>query len=178
MNKESPSKPVILQIEGIIYLIRGQKVMLDSDLAKIYGTTTTKLNQQVSRNRNRFPPDFMFQLSYQEVRFLISQNVISSSWGGRRKLPYVFTEHGAVMLAGVLNTPTAVSSSVGIVRAFIKMRELLLSHKELAEKLDKLEKRYDAQFQVVFNSIRELINTKPTTEFPAKPKRKLGFQKD
>jgi hypothetical protein len=125
-------------IERKIYLIRGEKVMLDSDLAKLYGVTTKRLNEQVRRNLKRFPLDFMFQ------------------HGGRRYLPYVFTEQGVAMLSSVLNSERAILVNVEIMRTFVKLRKMITSHAELTKKLDALEKKYDAQFKVVFDAIREL----------------------
>jgi len=147
--------------------------MLDSDLAEIYGTTTKRLNEQVKRNKDRFPPAFMFQLSYQEFADLKSQFATSRSWGGRRKPPNVFTEHGTIMLASIINTPVAIIASVEVVNTYVRLREMLLSHKDLAHKLATLEKKYDAQFKVVFSSIRELMK-------PVQPrkKRKLGFHSE
>jgi len=134
--------------------------MLDADLARLYGVPTRRLNEQVKRNRDRFPPDFMFRLTRDEFHDLKSQIATSSSaWGGRRALPNAFTEHGAVMLASVLKSPTAVHTSVLVVRAFIKLRRLLRAHAELARKLDVLESKYDAQFRVVFAAIRELMES-------------------
>jgi len=159
-------------IEHSILVIRGKKVMLDSDLAVIYGVTTSRLNEQVKRNIARFPDDFMFQLTQEESVRLISQIATSNTGrGGRRKLPYAFTEHGAVMLASVLNSPVAIDASVQVVRAFVKLRQLLASHAELARKLNTLEKKYDAQFMEVFKAIRELMQP---TEHPGK--RKIGFR--
>lgn len=162
----------IEQIENKILLIRGQKVMLDSDLADLYGVKTGRLNEQVRRNRERFPEDFMFQLTKEETVALRSQFAISKGQrGGRRYAPFVFTEHGAIMAASVLNTRRAIEVSVFVVRAFIKLREVLATHKELARKLEEMEKKYDAQFKVVFDAIRELMS--PPTK---KQIRKLGFQ--
>lgn len=159
------------EIVAAIHVVRGQRVMLDSDLAVLYGVTTGRLNEQVKRNRGRFPADFMFRLQATEARSLISQFAISNSGrGGRRKLPNVFTEHGAVMLASVLNTPIAVATSVEVVRAFLRLRQLLESNAELARKLDALEKRYDGQFRVVFEAIRELMNPPPA------PAKRVGFR--
>jgi hypothetical protein len=156
------------RIERAILLIRGHRVMLDEDLAELYGVTTKRLNEQVKRNVDRFPPDFMFQLSLQEFTNLRSQ-IATSRWGGRRTPPYAFTEHGAVMLASVLNSPIAVHASVEVVRAFVRLRQLLASHQELARKLMALEKKYDAQFKIVFDAIRELMK-------PPEPKRRdIGF---
>ena len=142
------------RIEKSIYLIRGQKVILDSDLAAIYGIPTFRFNEAVKRNRDRFPGDFMFQLTREELGILISQNAISKPGrGGRRTLPYVFTEHGAVMAANILKSPLAVQMSIIVVRAFIKMREMLIEQRDLAKKLINLENKYDKQFKVVFDAI-------------------------
>ena len=164
----------IIPLESIahqIYFFRGHKVMLDVDLASLYGVSTKRLNEQVKRNRDRFPDDFMFQLRETEVAILRSQIATSNKrHGGRRTLPYVFTEHGAVMLASVLNSPIAVRASVQVVRAFVRLRELLSTHKELARKLEELEKKYDEQFKVVFEAIRALM------EPPEEPdKEPIGF---
>jgi hypothetical protein len=157
------------RLERSILLIRGQRVMLDEDLAALYGVTTKRLNEQVRRNVDRFPPDFMFQLSLEEFTHLRSQ-IATARWGGRRTPPYAFTEHGAVMLASVLNSPIAVHASIEVVRAFVRLRQLLASHEELARKLMTLEKKYDAQFKVVFDAIRALMK-------PPEPKRRsIGFQ--
>lgn len=157
-------------IERKIYLIHGQKVMLDSDLAELYGVTTKRLNEQVRRNADRFPKDFMFQLSSVEFESLRSHFATSSlQHGGRRYLPFVFTEHGALMAASVLNTPLAVEVSIYVVRAFVKLREMIASHKDLAKKLEELEKKYDAQFRIVFDAIRELMIP------PDEDKGKIGF---
>jgi len=145
--------------------------MLDADLAELYGVTTKRLNEQVKRNASRFPGDFMFQLTPDETRILRSQFATSrSGWGGRRALPYAFTEHGAVMLASVLNSPTAVDASVQVVRAFVRLREILATHKDLARKLEDLEKKYDARFRVVFDAIRKLMAP------PERPRRQIGFR--
>jgi len=162
------------RIEQLIYLIRGQKVMLDSDLAEIYGLTTTRLNQQARRNRDRFPGDFAFQLTQQEFEALMLQIATSKKGrGGRRKLPWVFTEHGAIMLASVLNSPVAVQASVRVVRAFVRLRELLASNRELAQKLAELERKlegHDAAIRNIFEAIRQLLT-------PSQPKhREIGFQ--
>ncbi len=158
------------QIEKSILVIRGHKVMLDSDLARIYGVTTKRLNEQARRNIDRFPEDFMFQLTEIEEDILRSQIATSSEdWGGRRYRPFVFTEHGAVMLASVLNSPIAVSASVQVVRAFIRLRQLLSSHIELSKKLDALEGKYDGQFRIVFDAIRQLMTS------PEIPRRRIGI---
>jgi len=159
------------RIERSILLIRGHKVMFDSDLAELYGVSTKRLNQQVKRNSDRFPEDFMFQLSAEEFANLRSQ-FATASWGGRRTPPYAFTEHGAVMLASVLNSPVAVRASIEVVRAFVRLRQMLASHEDLARKLAVLEKKYDAQFKVVFDAIRQLM-TPPTPQ-----QRRIGFHKD
>ncbi len=162
----------IEQVENAIVLIRGEKVILDSDLAKLYGVTTTRLNEQVRRNQSRFPEDFAFRLTKSEFANLISQFATSSaSHGGRRKPPLVFTEHGAIMAANVLNSKTAVEMSVEVVRAFVRLRQMLVSNAELARKLNGIEMKYDAQFKVVFDAIRQLMT-------PPEPKRKqIGFAK-
>jgi len=158
-------------IERRILLIRRQKVMLDTDLAQLYGVTTRRLNEQVRRNRARFPEDFAFALTREEFANLKSHFATSSSgWGGRRKLPYAFTEHGAVMAANVLNSPVAVRASIQIVRAFVRLREILATHKELARKIEEMEKKYDTQIRVVFGEIRKLMQP------PAlPPKHQIGF---
>jgi hypothetical protein len=161
-------------VEQSIYLIRKHKVMLDEDLARLYGTETGALVRAVQRNRERFPEDFMFQLSEQEVSALRCQIGISKPGrGGRRYLPYVFTEQGIAMLSGVLNSPRAIAVNIEIMRAFVRLRSLIESHAELAGKLSLLERRYDHQFKVVFDAIREIMN-------PAQPpkKRRIGFGDD
>jgi phage regulator Rha-like protein len=157
------------RIERAIIMVRGEKVMLDSDLAEIYGVETKALNRAVKRNANRFPADFMFQLTTEEATNLRCQSGTSSSYGGRRYLPYAFTEHGALMLANVLNSERAAQTSVQVVRAFVKLRQMLASNAELARKLEAMEKKYDAQFKVVFDAIRQLMSP------PARPKREIGF---
>ncbi len=142
-------------IERKIYLIRGHKVMLDNDLAELYGVPTKRLNEQVRRNLRRFPDDFMFQLTDEEAVILRSQ-FATSKRGGRRYLPYVFTEQGVAMLSTVLNSERAIEVNIAIMRVFVKLREMISSHKDLAKRLDDLEKKYDAQFKVVFDAIRQL----------------------
>ena len=159
------------QIEKSILIIRGHRVILDTDLAKIYGVSTKRLNEQVRRNLDRFPDDFMFQLAETAEESLRSQFATSKiGRGGRRYLPYVFTEHGALMLANILNSPTAVASSIQVVRAFINLRQMLSSQAELARKLDLLERKYDHQFKVVFDAIREL------TLIPEQPRKRIGIK--
>ena len=165
----------IVPVESIqqrIYLIRGHKVMLDRDLAELYGVTTRRLNEQLRRNLDRFPSDFAFLLTQQEFANLKSHFATSSSgWGGRRKLPYAFTEHGVVMAANVLTSSVAVRASIQVVRAFVRLREILSTHKDLARKLEKLEGKYDANFRVVFDAIRKLMGP----EKPP-PRRRIGFE--
>jgi hypothetical protein len=157
-------------IEKRIFFMRGQKVMLDRHLAELYEVPTMRLNEAVKRNMKRFPPDFMFQLSNEENNRLISHFAISEGRGGHRKLPYVFTEHGVAMLSSVLNSDRAIDVNIEIMRTFVKLRELIASNKELAGKLAELEKKYDAQFKVVFDAIRQIIYS------PEKPKREIGFR--
>jgi hypothetical protein len=157
------------RIERQILLIRGQKVMLDADLAGLYGVTTKRLNEQVKRNRDRFPEDFMLVLTKQETEILRSQIATSSWWGGRRYNPLAFTEQGVAMLSSVLRSQRAVQVNIAIMRAFVKLREMLASNRDLARRLDEMENKYDAQFKVVFDAIREL--RKP----PEKPRRRIGF---
>jgi hypothetical protein len=164
------------EIISQIYFIRGRKVMLDNDLARIYGVETRVLNQAVKRNAGRFPVDFMFQLTQEELSGLMSQIVISS-WGGRRKLPFVFTEHGALMLASVLNSSAAISASIYVVRAFVALREMMSINNELDERISDLERRtfekldeHSCQLQLVFQALRELISPKQ------EPREPVGFK--
>lgn len=168
-NKQTVLVPAE-RIERAIILLRGEKVMLDTDLAEIYGVETGALNRAVKRNASKFPSDFMFQLTPEEAESLRCQIGISKiGRGGRRYLPYVFSEHGALMLANVLNSERATQTSVQVVRVFMRLRQMLASHAELARKLEALEKKYDAQFKVVFDAIRQLMSP------PATPKREIGF---
>jgi hypothetical protein len=158
------------RIERHILLIRGQKVMLDTDLAELYNVDTKVLNQAVKRNLERFPRDFMFRLADKELNSLRSQFVTSNEKrGGRRGSPYAFTEQGVAMLSSVLRSPRAVKVNIAIMRAFVKLREILASHRQLARKLEEMESRYDSQFSAVFDAIRELM------EPPVKPRRRIGF---
>ena len=160
------------KIQKKIFLIRNRKVMLDRDLAELYGVSTKVLNQAVKRNVGRFPSDFVFQLNEREFIGLRSQFVTSKPRGGRRFFPYAFTEHGAIMLASVLNSSKAEMASVRVVRAFIYLREMLSLNNDLARKLDDLERKYeshDKQITSVFEAIRRLMAT------PEKPKQKIGF---
>jgi len=163
-------------LSGRIHLVRGQRVMLDTDLAELYGVTTKRFNEQVKRNVERFPTDFMFQLTAEEHDSLRSQIATSKTGrGGRRYLPYVFTEHGAIMAASVLSSPRAVEMSVFVVRAFVQLRELLGSSRELADRLDDLERKlstHDQAIAGVIDAIRRL------TSVPAKPSRPIGFTAD
>jgi hypothetical protein len=160
------------RIERAILLIRGEKVMLDSDLADLYGVETKVLNQAVKRNSNRFPSDFMFRLTLQEVAELNRSQFVTGSQKHRdpRFPPYAFTEHGALMLANVLNSERAAQTSVQVVRAFVRLRQMLASNAGLARKLDALEKKYDRQFKVVFDTIRRLMAPPPETR-----DREIGF---
>jgi len=159
------------RIDKQIFLLRGHKVMLDSDLAALYGVETRALNQSVRRNKERFPEDFMFRLSREEVK-RISQSVISSSPYGRLKFSKsvtAFTEHGVTMLSSVLNSPRAIQVNIQIMRAFAKLREIIAAHRELSHRLDELERKYDVKFKVVFDAIRRLMAPPPA------PKRRIGF---
>jgi len=165
----------VQRIEEMIFLIRGQRVMLDSDLAKIYGVTTKQLNQQFKRNRERFPDDFAFVVTNQELVTMRSQ-IVTASRRNIRHLPAVFTEHGALMLGNILNSKTAMEASVRIVRAFVLMREQLAAHKELSQKLSELENRvsgHDEAIGNLFEAIRQLI------EPPVPANRKqIGFMRE
>lgn len=158
-------------IQEKIRVVRGEKVMLDCDLARLYGVETKRLNEQVKRNSGRFPERFMFQLTRDEFDILRSQ-FATSSWGGTRKPPFAFTEHGALMVSTVLNSAQAISMSIYIIEAFVKMRSLVMSHAEILKRLDELEKnvgRHDRSLAQIINAIRQLM---PTTEMP---KKKIGF---
>lgn len=158
-------------VEKRILMIRGKRVLFDVDLADLYGVSTKRLNEQVKRNLDRFPEDFMFQLSTREVSSLVRSQNATASKRNIRYRPYVFTEHGAVMLASVLSSAIAVKMSVAIVRAFIRLRQLLSTHTELAQKIEELEGKCDGQFQVVFEAIRKLMEG----ESKIKPTRVKGF---
>ena len=164
-----------------ICLIRGQKVMLDRDLAELYNVTTGNLNKAVKRNIKRFPADFMFQLRTEELENLIFHFGISSEpgvragWGGIRKMPYVFTEQGVAMLSSVLNSDTAIEVNIRIIRIFTKLREIMLSNKDILLKLEQLEKKitgHDEDIQLVFGALKQLLNP------PQLPRRKIGFRRD
>jgi hypothetical protein len=159
------------RIERSILLTRGHKVMLDVDLAALYGVETGQLVRAVKRNISRFPNDFMFQLSKDEFENLRCHFGTSSQWGGRRYPPYAFTEQGVAMLSSVLKSRCAVQVNIEIMRTFVRLRRILASHAELARKLDALENKYDAQFKVVFDAIRQLMMPPE----PEPPKRRIGF---
>lgn len=159
-------------IEKKILLIREEKVMLDADLAELYGVETKMLVRAVKRNIERFPADFMIQLDMNEFDNLRFQFGTSSRWGGRRYLPYAFTEQGVAMLSSVLNSKRAVQVNIEIMRAFVKLRQMLSSNAELARRLNTLEKKYDSQFKAVFDAIRQLM-------IPPEPKKKkIGFKRE
>jgi len=162
--------------EGIItskiYFIRDYKVMLDDDLADLYQVETRRLNEQVKRNIDRFPEDFMFQLTEKEWENLMSQNA-TSSWGGRRKIPFAFTEHGVLMLSSVLNSERAIQVNIQIMRIYTKLKRMIMDHKDILLKLEKLEgkvSKHDEDFKVVFEYLTELLNPKTA------PMRKIGFK--
>ena len=163
------SKEIVPQefIESKIYVVRGHKVMLDNDLANLYGVTTKNLNKAVSRNMDSFPADFMYKLKKGELENLRFQ-IGTSRWGGRRYFPYVFTENGVSMLSSVLKSQRARQVNIQIMRTFTKLRELLATHAHLRRKLEEMEKKYDCQFKVVFDAIKSLIADPP-------PVKKIGF---
>ncbi len=174
VDKENQELNIIAEsIADKIYSVRGQRVMLDSDLAEVYSVTTKRLNEQVKRNIERFPEDFMFQLTEQEFESLRSQIATSNKQrGGRRYFPYVFTEHGAVMLASVLKSQIAVDASIQVVRAFVQMRTILMLHKDLAEKVAELEQvadNHDEKFKVISQLLGQILGD------GKKQKRTIGF---
>ena len=189
MTDQERALVALEQVENLILSIRGQKVMLDADLAALYGVETRALTQAVRRNASRFPEDFAFQLTREEAARLRSQFVISNEAGseeetlrfqsgtsktgrgGRRYAPYAFTEQGVAMLSSVLNSPRAVAVNIEIMRAFVQLRALLASNADLSRRLDELEGKYDEQFRVVFKAIRELMAPPPA------PSRRLGFKR-
>ncbi len=164
---KSPTVPTN-GIERAILVLRGHKVLLDADLATLYAVPTKVLLQAVKRNPERFPSDFMFQMNKQEVAILKSQ-FVTSSWGGRRSVPYAFTEQGVAMLSSVLNSPRAIAVNIEIMRAFVRLRLILASNKELSRRLDELEAKTDASFRQVFAAIRQLMAP------PEPKKRPIGF---
>jgi len=163
------------EYETMIFQFRGFKIMVDTDLSLLYGVSTKALKQQVKRNIERFPTDFMFELTQEEYENLMLQNA-TSSWGGRRKLPKAFTEHGSIMLASILNSETAIKASIYVVRAFIKLREFVLMSREIAKRLEEFEAKtdkkfeeHDKNFQLVFETLKKVL----IQEY--KPKNLIGF---
>ena len=172
-NTQSPLPVPVVLIERRIFLIRGEKIILDRDLAELYEVKAIALRQQVKRNADRFPNDFLFQLSKEETDLLVSQNVIPSrrSLGG--SFPYAFTEQGVAMLSSVLASKRAVQVNIAIMRAFVKLREVMATHKDLANKIEALERKYsehDEEIQVIFKAIKKLLEPPPLP-----PKRRIGF---
>ncbi|MDJ0767048.1 MAG: ORF6N domain-containing protein [Myxococcota bacterium] len=177
----SSKKPLITDdlLISKIHIIRDQKVMIDEDLAELYEVKTKRLNEQVKRNKDRFPDDFMFQLSTEEFEILKSQNA-TSSWGGRRTPPYVFTEHGVLMLSSVLRSARAIEVNIQIMRIFTKMRELLLNHKDLIIKLEQIERTvssHDDQIIVLFEYLKKLMEEKEV-RIEHESRKRIGFKKD
>jgi hypothetical protein len=171
--KKSKSVVPMERIEKSILLIRGQKVILDADLARLYVATTKRLNEQVKRNRERFPEDFMFQLTKEEKAEVVANCDHLSTLKYSPALPHAFTEHGAIMAATVLNTQRAIEASIFVVRAFVALREMIATHKELAQKISELERRigeHDEQIQAIFEAIRQLMLP------PERSKKKIGFE--
>ncbi len=180
MKLQNKKPNSLVKIETLTLVFRGERVILDSDLAAIYGVSTRRLNEQVRRNIDRFPEDFAFQLTRKEFANLISQIATSSAkHGGRRKLPFVFTEHGVIMAANVLNSPRAVQMSVFVVRAFVKMREVLTANKALTEKLIELEKkltsRLDVHEKAIIHILKEIKKLMPLS-LPEPKRRPIGFR--
>ena len=169
-NSRGTALVPVERVARTILLIRGEKVILDADLAVLYGVTTKRLNEQVKRNRARFPPDFMFQLTNEEKLEVVASCDHLARLRFSPVRPYAFTEHGAIMAANILNSARAVQASIMVVRAFVRLRQMLASNAELARKLDALEQKYDTQFKVVFDAIRELMAP------PVPPKKgRIGF---
>lgn len=166
------SKPA-LSPDSMIVRVRGHAVILDSDLAALYGVTVKRLNEQVKRNQERFPEDFVFQLTDTEARSLRSQNATLKRGAHRKYMPYVFTEHGAIMAANVLRSKQAVEMSVTVVRAFVRLRRMALSVEGLARKVAALEQKYDASFRVVFDAVRQLMNPPEPTN-----RKRIGFHNE
>jgi hypothetical protein len=169
-----PTPFPVERIERSILALRGMRVMLDEDLARLYGVEVRVLNQAVSRNIERFPRDFMFQLTTEEAALLRSQIVILETGRGRHRkyMPFAFTEHGVAMLSSVLRSPRAVQVNIEIMRAFVRLRQMMASNAELARRLDELEKKHDAKFRVVFEAIRQLVT-------PPRPKPgRIGFRRE
>lgn len=168
--RESQSLLPVERVAELILLLRGQRVMLDADLARVYAVSTKRLNEQVKRNRARFPADFAFRLTAKEKAEVVANCDHLRGLKFSPVRPYAFTEHGALMLASVLNSPIAVAASIQIVRAFVRLRGLALTHKDLAQRLDALERKYDAQFKVVFDAIRQLMAPPPPST------KRIGFR--
>jgi len=164
-----PKENLALQAEQRILILRDQKVMLDFHLAELYGVETRALKQAVRRNPERFPEDFMFELTQEEAGFLVSQTVIPGLGKLGGAVPMAFTEQGVAMLSSVLRSSRAVEVNIAIMRAFVRLRQMLATHKELAGKLEEMEKKYDGQFRLVFDAIRQLMTP------PANPQREIGF---
>ncbi len=176
-SKEKSAAVPVERITQSITILRGQRVLLDSELAALYGVSTARLNQQVRRNLERFPQDFMFQLAAAEYASLMLQNATSKPGrGGRRKLPFVFTEHGAIQAANVLNSSRAIEMGIYVVRAFVQLRDLLASNKELAKRVDELEKRILRKLDTHDQAITEIIKTIRQLMNPPEPKKRpIGF---
>lgn len=157
-------------LASLIYLIRGEKVMLDTDLAKLYDLETRVLKQAVRRNLDRFPKDFMFELTGEEIDHMVSQGVIPSKqiFGGAK--PFAFTEQGITMLSSVLNSRIAIQVNIAILRTFVKLRQLLIGHKDLAEKIERMEQKYDEQFRIIFSALQQMLQEE------SKPRPKIGFK--
>jgi len=157
-------------LASLIYFIRGEKVMLDTDLAKLYTVETRVLKQAVRRNLNRFPKDFMFELTGEEIDNMVSQGVIPSKqiFGGSK--PFAFTEQGIAMLSSVLNSRIAIQVNIAILRTFVKLRQLLIGHKDLAEKIERMEQKYDEQFRIIFTALQQMLQEE------SKPRPKIGFK--
>ena len=173
MAARSRGSPALLAIEAIasrIITLRDERVLLDADLAALYGVRTKSLNQAVKRNAARFPRDFVFRLTPEEKTEVVTNCDHLARLRFSPNLPYAFSEHGAIMAANLLNSSRAIETSVQVVRAFVRLRQMIASNKELARRLDELEARYDRQFKAVFDAIRELM-----TPPPAKPRRRIGF---
>lgn len=171
MSIKTPKLPEIYIVNKVL-LIRDKRVMIDRDIAELYGVTTKRINEAVKRNKERFPQDFMFQLTKQEHEILRSQ-FATSSWGGSRYAPYAFTEHGVLMLANVLKSDQAIEMSLQIIRVFVQMRELALTHKDVLVKLLKIEKKiteHDEDLKVLFDAVKEMLET------PKKEREKIGYK--
>jgi hypothetical protein len=162
----------LVAVERKILLVRGHRVLLDAHLANLYGVETRALLQAVKRNSSRFPPDFMLRLDAEEATRLRSQFVISNARGGRRYAPYVFTEQGVAMLSSVLKSPRAIQVNIQIMRAFVRLREMLATHADLMRKIEAMERKYDGQFVAVFEAIRELMSSRAS-----RPGRQIGFSR-